>query len=755
MSMTDKEFTDVIPEALVIGAGIAGMQTALDIADKGFKVHLVEKEPSIGGHMSQLDKTFPTLDCSACIITPKMVDTANHPNIDLLTYSEIVQIEGGAGDFKVIIRKKPRYVDMTKCTACADCVAQCPVTLPNEYDMGLGMKKAIYTPFPQAVPLKYTIDRRGTSPCTATCPLHCNAHGYVALISQGKFKEALERVREKLPFPGILAYACAHPCERECKRIEKDRPISICHLKRFLVDHVEEPEFEFTPPEEKGKKIAIVGGGPSGLTAAYDLRKMGYSVTLFESKNELGGLLICGFPSYRLPRQVVKKDLSVIEKMGIEVRLNAQVGKDISPETLYQSYDTIFIAGGIAGVESILQALKGLKKTRGGTIQVNSISLETGVKGVFAGGDMVTGPGTIVESMAHGRKAAISIDRYLRGEDLIQGRESEGTQISPLRSLLPYSKRMERETLPNMVKPLSPGLTMEEAMEEARRCLNCAGCSDCGECAKACQPKAVNYGMKEEIIELHVGAIILATGFDPFNPRLKPEFGYGIYPNVLHGLEVERLCSASGPTKGEILIQGKKPKEVVFIHCVGSRDKTAGNEYCSRVCCMYTAKQAHLLRDKVPDASITVLYMDVRAFGKGFEEFYERVQKEEIIYRRANPSEVFRKNGKLVVRGEDTLLGEPFEMEADLVVLASGLVPRKEDDILRNMLGLENSSDKFYAEAPGLDPIMTKVEGIFLAGCCQGPKDIPDTVAQASGAASLACALLAKGRKPEVRSSES
>ena len=754
LKMETQDLKEIVSEALVIGAGIAGMQAALDIADKGFKVHLVEKEPSIGGHMSQLDKTFPTLDCSACIITPKMVDTANHPNINLLTYSEIVQIEGGAGDFKVTVRKKPRYVEMTKCTACADCVAQCPVTLPNEFDMGLGMRKAIYVPFPQAVPLKYTIDRRGTSPCTATCPLHCNAHGYVALISQGKFKEALELVREKLPFPGILAYACAHPCEMECKRIEQDHPISICHLKRFLVDHVEEPEFQFTPPEEKRKKIAIVGGGPSGLTAAYDLRKMGYSVTLLESKNELGGLLICGFPSYRLPRQVVKKDLSVIEKMGIEVRLNTQVGKDISPETLYQSYDAIFIAGGISGAESILQAFKGLKKTRRGTIQVNSITLETGVKGVFAGGDMVTGPGTIVESMAHGRKAAISIDRYLHGEDLLQGRESEGTQISPLRSLLPYSKRMERETLPNMVKPLSPSLTMEEAMEEARRCLNCAGCSDCGECARACQPKAVNYGMKEEIIELHVGAIILATGFDPFNPRLKPEFGYGTYPNVLHGLEVERLCSASGPTKGEILIQGKKPKEVIFIHCVGSRDKSVGNEHCSRVCCMYTAKQAHLLRDKVPDASITVLYMDVRAFGKGFEEFYERVQKERIVYRRANPSEVYRRNGKLVVRGEDTLLGEPFELEADLVVLASGLMPRKEEDILSGMLRLDRSSDRFYAEAPGLDPIMTGVDGIFLAGCCQGPKDIPDTVAQASGAASVACTILAKGRRIEVRSSE-
>jgi heterodisulfide reductase subunit A-like polyferredoxin len=726
------------------------MQAALDIGDKGFKVHLVEKEPSIGGHMAQLDKTFPTLDCSSCIITPKMVDVGNHPNINLLTYSEIVQIEGKAGNFKVIIRKKPRYVDITKCTACGDCADQCPVTLPNEFDLGLGKKKAIYIPFPQAVPLKYTIDRRGISPCTATCPLHCNAQGYVALISQGKFKEALELVREKLPFPGILAYACAHPCERECKRIEEDHPISICYLKRFLVDHVEEPKFKFTPAEEKGKKVAIVGGGPSGLTAAYDLRKMGYSVTLFESKNELGGLLIHGFPSYRLPRQVVEKDLSVIGEMGIEVRVNTQVGKDISPDTLYQSYDAIFIAGGIAGAESLFHAFKDLKKTRRGTIQVNPISLETGAKGVFAGGDMVTGPGTIVESMAHGRKAAVSIDRYIRGEDLLQGRESEGTQISPLRSLLPYSKREEREVLPDMLKPIGPSLTPEEAMEEAKRCLNCAGCSDCGECAKACQPKAVNYEMKEEIIELHVGAIILTTGFDPFNPKLKPEFGYGIYPNVLHGLEVERLCSASGPTKGEILIQGKKPKEVIFVHCVGSRDKTIGNEYCSRVCCMYTAKQAHLLRDKIPDASITVLYMDVRAFGKGFEEFYERVQKERIVYRRANPSEVYRRNGKLVVRGEDTLLGEPFELEADLVVLASGLMPRKEDDILSGMLHLNKSSDRFYAEAPGLDPIMTGVDGIFLAGCCQGPKDIPDTVAQASGAASMACVLLAEARKQKA-----
>jgi len=745
--MSNEDSKNVIPEALIIGAGIAGMQAALDIADKGFKVHLVEKDPSIGGHMAQLDKTFPTLDCSACIITPKMVDTANHPNINLLTYSEVIGIEGKAGHFKVTVRKKPRYVDVTKCTACADCVSHCPVTLPNEFDMGLGTRKAIYIPFPQAVPLKYTMDRRGTPPCTATCPLHCNAQGYVALISQGKLKEALALVRQTLPFPGILAYVCAHPCERECKRIDVDRPVSICDLKRFLVDHVEETEPDFTPSEEKPQKVAIIGGGPAGLTAAFDLRRMGYQVTLFESKSKLGGLLTHGFPSYRLPREVVEKDLSIIEKMGVEVRFNTEIGKNLSFDEIQKNYDAIFLAVGSNGAGTISISLKGIQLNRRGMIQVDPVTLETNLKGIFAGGDGVTGPGTIVEAMAQGRKGAISIDRMIRGEDLRLGRESEGRQVSPMRSLLPDAKRDEREVLPHMIKPLGPGLTLEEAIEDAKRCLSCGGCSDCGECAKYCQPKAIAYGMKEEIVELHVGAIILATGFDPFDPKSKPEFGYGIYPNVLHGIEMERLCSASGPTKGEILIGGKKPKEVVFIHCVGSRDKSVGNEYCSRVCCMYTAKQAHLVRDKIPEAHITVLYMDVRAFGKGFEEFYERVQKEEIIYRRANPSEIYRRNGKLVVRGEDTLLGEPFELQADLVVLASGLIPRKEDQFFKESLGMESSEDRFYAGAPGLDPILTSKEGVFLAGCCQGPKDIPDTVAQASGAAALACTLLAKGRR--------
>ena len=896
-----KEFGGVVPEALIIGAGIAGMQAALDIADKGFQVHLVEKDPSIGGHMAQLDKTFPTLDCSACIITPKMVDTANHPNIHLYTYSEIVNIEGRAGDFKVTIRKKPRCVDMTKCTACADCVAQCPVTFPNEFDMKLGSRKAIYVPFPQAVPLKYTIDRKGPAPCAVACPTGIHVQGYVALAGVGKYSEALALIRRDLPLPGVLGRICPHPCEGECNRKDLDEPISICQLKRFLADQVK-TELPVQKEEPKEERVAVVGSGPAGLTAAAFLAQKGYPVTIFEALPVTGGMLYTGIPAYRLPREVLSEEIKTIQNYGVEIKTNTPVGPNLTFDDLFnQGYRALFLAVGahqdqkmgipgedsphvipgvvflrranlgekvsvgervavIGGgnvaidaaraalrlgardvtvvyrrtrpempayaedveeaeeegiqfqflsaptevvskegggvrlgcirmelgepdasgrrrpvpiqgseffieVDAILPAigqtsdlsfLKGseIETTSRGTLKVDPVTLQTSRKGIFAGGDAVTGPGIAVEAVAAGKEAAISIDRYLRGLDLREDRAKPTVHKIRFKDIYLGQPKSPREKIGMMAiderrrafPEVRKGWTEEQAKREALRCLSCGGCSDCGECEKYCRPNAVVYGMKEEVIELHAGSIIVATGFDPFDPKLKPEFGYGIYPNVLHGLELERLCSASGPTKGEILIGGKKPKDVVFIHCVGSRDKTVGNDYCSRVCCMYTGKQAHLIRDKIPDARITVLYMDVRAFGKGFEEFYERVQKEEIIYRRGNPSEVYRKNGKLVVRGEDTLLGEPFELEADLVVLASGLVPRKEDDRMKGLLGLEKSSDRFYAEAPGLDPIKTAVEGVFLAGCCQGPKDIPDTVAQASGAAAMACTILVKGR---------
>jgi heterodisulfide reductase subunit A2 len=267
----------------------------------------------------------------------------------------------------------------------------------------------------------------------------------------------------------------------------------------------------------------------------------------------------------------------------------------------------------------------------------------------------------------------------------------------------------------------------------------------CGVCSIVCPPGAVDYEQQDEFIEVDVGAVVVATGFDPFDAKDKPEFGYGRYPNVITGLHFERLASASGPTKGKIKLNGKEPREIVFVHCVGSRDKQQGGEYCSRICCMYTAKQAHLAHDKIPGAKITVFYMDVRAFGKGFEEFYDRVRGEGITYRRGNPSEIFRRGDKLIVRAEDTLLGKTVEVPADLVVLATGVQPRADADQVADMLGLKRGEDGFFQELhPELRPVDTQRRGVFLAGTCQAPKDIPDTVAQAKAAAAGAIVELSR-----------
>jgi heterodisulfide reductase subunit A len=437
----EKKEVSVIPKALVVGGGIAGIQAALEIAEKGFHVYLVERSPSIGGRMAQLDKTFPTMDCSACILTPKMVDAARHPNIELFTYSEIESVDGYIGNFKVKIKKKPRFVDEEKCVGCGACAEACRLhaRIPNEFDMSIGKRSAIYVPFPQAVPLKYTVD-----------PNNC-------------------------------------------------------------------------------------------------------------------------------------------------------------------------------------------------------LTLKTGK------------------------------------------------------------------------------------------------CGDHALCVEACGERdAINFNQKEKIIEVEVGTIVVATGYDLFDPVEKSEYGYEKFDNVITGLEFERIVSASGPTEGHIEINGKEPKKVVFIQCVGSRDKQT-NEYCSRVCCMYTAKQAHMVKDKIPDADLIVYYTDVRAFGKGFEEFYNRVQGEGVVYRRReldDPIEVKKKGSKVVVKAK----GHP-DIDADLVVLATGIIPRKDSKEFSRVLNINQSADGFLLEAhPKLRPVDTFTDGIFLAGCCQSPKDIPDAVAQASGAAVRASEPLAQGK---------
>ncbi len=254
-------------------------------------------------------------------------------------------------------------------------------------------------------------------------------------------------------------------------------------------------------------------------------------------------------------------------------------------------------------------------------------------------------------------------------------------------------------------------------------------------------------GNEKTIREIAFGTVILATGFANFDAKLKPEYGYGVYPQVITGIDFERINRADGPTQGKIEINGKTPRNIVFIQCVGSRDKSVGVEYCSRVCCMSTAKQALYIKSKLPDAKVTVCYIDIRAFGKGYEQFYEKAQGEGVIYRRGVVSEIYKRGDKVVVRAEDTLLSEAYEEEADLVVLAAGLQPGKDTVDLSRKLNIAVGPDGFFLEAHlKLGPVETTSDGIFLAGCCTGPKDITDAVSQGHAAAVKASIPLLLGK---------
>jgi len=335
---------------LVVGGGIAGMQASLDLADQGFKVYLVEKTPSIGGRMAQLDKTFPTMDCSICILAPKMIDVDRRQNIKLLTYSEVKEVKGEPGNFNVKILKKSRFVDTEKCTGCGECIEVCPVASPREFDMGLGMRKAIYRPFPQAVPNVFVIDKRGTPPCRAACPAGVNVQGYVALVREGKYKEALELIRRENPLPIVCGRICFHPCETKCERGKLDEPVAVNALKRFVTDwelkHGKEEKVEPIPKIHE-EKIAIVGSGPAGLTAAYELVKKGYPVTVFESLHEVGGMLRVGIPEYRLPKNLLEIEIKRIRDLGMEIQTGTVIGKDLTIEQLWEKgYKAILIAVG-------------------------------------------------------------------------------------------------------------------------------------------------------------------------------------------------------------------------------------------------------------------------------------------------------------------------------------------------------------------------------------------------------------------------
>ncbi|MCL6580329.1 MAG: FAD-dependent oxidoreductase [Firmicutes bacterium] len=964
---------------LVAGGGIGGIQAALDLAEAGYQVHLVTKDPSLGGHMAQLDKTFPTNECSMCLLGPKMTDVFGHPNVTVHTLATLVELRGRAGDFTAVVRQEPRYVDLAECTACGECEQVCPVSVPNTFNAGLDRRRAISKQFPQAVPNKYYIEKRGVSPCRTACPAGVNVQAYVSLIARGRFFEAWEVIRRANPFPLICGTVCHHPCEAVCQRGDVDEPLAIQRLKRFVGEYVLReslPEARpdgpagrkdwtaaYTLRDEKvprEEKVAVVGSGPAGLSCAYHLARRGYPVTVFEALPVIGGMLRVGIPEYRLPRRLLEAEIELIRREGVEIRTNVAVGTDKSLDDLFaDGYRAVFlgigaheptrvgipgedlpgvyhgvsflrrvnlgerldvgrrvvvVGGGntavdcartalrlgaeevtvvyrrtqaemtalpeevedaldegirfeflaapalvVAGASGRVAALRcvrnrlgepdasgrprpvpvpgsefdlpgdsvviaisqapdllfladsGLERERS-LLVVDPYTLETNRPGVFAGGDAVTGPATVVAAVAAGKEAAESIHRYLRGLDLREGRTfrvvfGEGEPVRKLpvdtRSVAPRprvrQRKLDARSRRRSFDEVCLGMTEEEAVAEAGRCLACGVCCECLLCEKACERRAVRHDDRPETLELRVGAVILAPGYATFDPEPRPgeagsgaaEFGYGIYPNVVTALEFERMLSSTGPWAGELVRPSDRrhPRRIAFIQCVGSRDlrgsgATPGGSaeggspggssgeaepvpYCSAVCCMFSTKQAIIAREHDPDVECTVFYIDLRAQGKNFERYVESAKRQfGVTFRRSMVSGVREdpatRDLTVTWTGPD---GRVREEVFDLVVLATGLRPPAGARDLARAAGVELGPHGFLEdpreaglavageEGPvgesalaGLDPCATTRPGVFAAGAFQGPRDIPETVVSGSAAAGSAGTLLAVAR---------
>jgi heterodisulfide reductase subunit A-like polyferredoxin len=896
---------------LVHGGGIAGVQASLDLANSGFKVYLVEREAAIGGMMSHLDKTFPTGDCATCIVSPKLVECARNLNIEILTMSELTDLEGEPGNFKATVKRYPRYVDETKCNGCSECTNACPVQILDHFDRELGKRKAIAKHYAQATPNIFGILKNGHSPCKVACPANVNVQGYVQLIKKKEYLKAVNLIRERNPLAAICGRICTHPCESKCTRGKADEPLAIRLLKRFASDQevqMLESGNLTLPPEKKpaagAKKVAVIGAGPAGLTVANDLADRGFAVTVYESQPAAGGMLRYGIPEYRLPKKVLDHEVELIRRKGVRFVFNRRVGKDIPLDQLRKDNDAVFIGAGatkgrllavqgenkpgvLQGVDFLRQAAdkrsrpevkarvvvigggnvavdvartalrlgaktvemvsleqrhempaypeeveatlqEGIKVTNGwgplrilgnGTVsgielkkctqvfdaggrfgpvydeqqrlsleadqiitaigqtgddefvqhigaqtqgryfKADPVTLQTSLDGVFAGGDAVSGPKSVIEAVAAGKRAAESIDRYLSGKDMISQRFDSTVKPVP-EELLPDTDDVEGKSgakageLPvgqrtGNFQEVETGLTEEQALAEAERCLNCALCSECKECVEACKQNAIDHLMGERTVELEVGAVVLTTGFEEFDARRKGEFGWGRYPNVVTSVQFERMLSAAGPFEGHIvrLSDHREAKRVAWIQCVGSRDSKCGNEYCSSICCMASTKQAMVAQDHTPGLEATIFYMDIRAHGKDFDQYFERAKNQNgVRYIKSIPSRIVQMPGTMNPRArfmDET--GKLREEEFDLIVLAVGLEPSATAVQLAGRLGVELNEHGFCATQRSL-PLSTSRPGVFVAGAFQEPKDIPETVMQASGAAAMAMELLASAR---------
>jgi heterodisulfide reductase subunit A-like polyferredoxin len=903
---------EAVGAVMVCGAGITGIQASLDLAESGFKVYLVEPSAAIGGRMAQLDKTFPTGDCAMCILSPKLVECARNKNIEIITLADVEGISGEVGNFEVKLRQRPRYIDAGKCNACGDCAIACPVSLPNEFDRKLGTRKAVFRPYAQAIPNVYGISKsEGMAPCKAACPAGVNAQGYVALVAAGKFEEAYELVKERCPLPAVCGRICQHPCEGQCNRKDLDEPVAVRDLKRFAADFVYAKRDKkarplFQPVKIQKEKVAIIGGGPAGLTAAQDLTKQGYPVTLFEARPFLGGMLRLGVPAYRLPRDVLDYEIEQILNERVEVKLGVKLGngpKDITIDGLKKDgFSAIFVAtgahksqkmglpgddakgvmygldflgpvnlgekvamgkktvvvgGGNVAMDAARAALRmgakevtvvyrrsrvempalpeeivqaeeegvkfelltnpikviasngratGLECLRmklgepdasgrrrpvpvegsnftveadnviiaiGQTADIEGVPLDSGkiaadgslatkVPGVFAGGDVVLGPASLVEAMAHGHHAAGAIHAFLRGQPMpVLDTKKKATAPNPN----PAAEVAAKQEMKKIVvedrtrdfREIELGYTAEEAMAEAKRCLACGLCSECGLCVKACGPGAIVHDMQPKSETVRVGSVILAPGYEEFQASLRGEFGHGRYANVLSSVQFERMLSASGPTEGHVQrpSDGKPVKKIAFIQCVGSRDSARGNGYCSSICCMSATKEAMVALEHVQGLDISIFCMDVRAFGKEFDGYVNRARDEHgVKYIRAMPSRVVEMPGTRNARMrffDDK--GEEHQDEYDLVVLSVGLRPSASVKDTAAKLGLDLNQFGF-CQTDRLAPMAASKPGIYVAGAFQEPKDIPESVAQASGAAACAMEKLSSVRGTMIKRHE-
>jgi heterodisulfide reductase subunit A len=411
-----------------------------------------------------------------------------------------------------------------------------------------------------------------------------------------------------------------------------------------------------------------------------------------------------------------------------------------------------------------------LQWSRRTTLSVDSATMQTAIPYVFAGGDMVSGPASVIEAVAAGHKAVAAICSFLNDEDLSMISKQAANLKPPGRnwreippdiahqSRLP-SRQLESGNRTASFAEVDLGFQEQAARREALRCLNCGICSECMECVRVCEAKAIDHSMQPQELELKVGSIILATGYDTFDPTRIKQYGYGTFANVFTSLEFERLSNATGPTGGKILIRDENgeftrtPRKVAILHCVGSRDVNY-HEYCSRVCCMYALKYTHLIKEKVGhDTEVYDFYIDQRCYGKGYEEFYHRCQQEGTNFIRGKVAEITdqalqpEEEGRLIAIAEDTLLGERLRIAVDMVILCVAMESRRDVTEVGRVFGVNVGADGFFLEEHlKLGPLNTATDGVFLAGACQSPKDIPDTVAQASGAAAKALSLAARGK---------